>query len=314
MKNQTLLKQGAVLTALYLLLLFITIFVPFLEMIALFILPLPFLLFASRQGWKPAAMMVVAAAMVSSLFVTVVSFPLTVMAGLGGGLIGSAIHQRLSPYETWARGSIGFVIGLVTTFIYIQWLFSINIVQEINQSVEESMETSQQLLTDLGMNLTEQDMSMITDQMNQVINLLPVILVVIAVFFGFLTQWIGYRLINRLDKQELKFPPFRNFRLPLAVLWIYFGGLLVTWIMSEPGSALYTGADNVVHLAGLFIALQGLSFVFFYAKNKKSTKALPIIAIIIVILFPIIGLYLMRILGIIDLGFQLRDRLNNNQN
>jgi uncharacterized protein YybS (DUF2232 family) len=53
--------------------------------------------------------------------------------------------------------------------------------------------------------------------------------------------------------------------------------------------------------------IQGLSLVFYYAHAKRMGKALPIIAVVFAVLIPVV-LYIIRILGIIDLGFDLRSR------
>ncbi|KAB8136838.1 DUF2232 domain-containing protein [Gracilibacillus oryzae] len=66
---------------------------------------------------------------------------------------------------------------------------------------------------------------------------------------------------------------------------------------------------NVSHLAGILLILQGLSFIFHYSYVKTKSKAVPIVSILIVVFFPIMGLYLARILGIIDLGFELKKRI-----
>jgi uncharacterized protein YybS (DUF2232 family) len=54
--------------------------------------------------------------------------------------------------------------------------------------------------------------------------------------------------------------------------------------------------------------LQGLSFVAYFTHIKKFPKAFLIIAVILTFLLPFV-LYIVRILGIIDLGFNLRKRL-----
>ncbi|SDK22597.1 YybS family protein [Sediminibacillus albus] len=313
MDNQNLIKEGAVIAVLYILLLFVTLFVPLIEIVTLFLLPLPFIVFTARHGWKSASGLAVIIGLASVLILSLAALPLVLLTVIGGLMIGSAVSQNLTAYETWARGTVGFVIGLVLTFLTVQWLFSLNIISEMNKSINESIEQSQQILTDFGMAFSSENLQTITDQMRQILDLLPVILVVIAMLLGLASQWIGYKTLRLLDKRELAFPPFREFRLPVSLVWIYFAALVVTWLYGDTESLWYVGAVNVTNLAGIFVALQGLSFIFFYTFKKGKSKAIPIITIIITILFPFIGLYLLRILGIIDLGFSLRDRIANDK-
>ncbi|QTN01172.1 DUF2232 domain-containing protein [Sediminibacillus dalangtanensis] len=312
MTSQNVIIEGAITAVLYLLLMFLTLFIPIIEILTLFILPVPVIVFAARFGGKRAAGLFVLLALASSLFLTHYSLPLVLLTGIGGLMTGIAIHQRLTAYETWARGTVGFVIGLLLTFLAVQGLFQINIVQEMNQAINDSIAQSQEMLKDLGMTFNQENVDTLLEQMRQIVNLLPVILVVMALVLGLISQWIGYRVIGWLDKDKttLRFPPFRQFRLPVGLVWIYFAALVVTWVSGDPDSIWHIGAVNVTNLAGLLVALQGLSFVFFYVNQKGMSVAVPIIVIVLTVLFPFIGLYLLRILGIIDLGFSLRDRIN----
>nr|WP_239584401.1 YybS family protein [Aquibacillus albus] len=298
-----------VFSVIYILLLYTTIFVPAIELITIFFLPIPFVYFTSKHGLKRGISFFIINLLVVSLFIAVLSIPFTILAGLGGTLIGLAIHEKLSAYETWARGTLGFVLGLVSIFVFIQLFFGINVINEFNETISESVEMSQDILSNFGLEPTASELEMIEEQMLQVIQLIPVFLVIIAMIIGFLTQWLSYKLLNRKDKLGLKFPPFRNFKLPKVVIWIYFIAILLTWLQFEQGTFTYQGVINVTNLTAVLITLQGFSFILYYVYIKKLSKVIPVIAIIMCILFPFMGLYMIRILGIIDLGFSLRERI-----
>lgn len=299
---------------LYVLLLVITVFVPVAELVTLFMLPVPFIVYASRHGWRPSIVVFFVAMILSSLFATVLSIPITVMMGLGGILIGSAIKQKLTPYETWARGTIGFVIGIVFSFIFAQVIFDVNFVEEMESVLDQSRQTTENIIDQFGLEVGSEELDAIYQQMDQITNLLPVGMVFMAILIGFLSQWLGYKVLNRITQTKLQFPPFREFRLPIAIVWFYFLSLLLTWFNLDADSTLYLGAINISTLAGLLVMLQGFSFIFYYTYMKNLSKAVPIISIVIAVLFPFLGLYLIRILGIIDLGFSLRDRVKSKRN
>ena len=302
-------KEGGLWLFAYVVVLLVTVLIPVLNVLSLFFLPLPFLVFTVRRGWKPGVILCLVALFLSLFLFFIVSFPLTVSAALTGLLIGTAVLQKVSAYETWARGTLGYVSGLVVLFLFIQGGTGIDIVSNLNQAVDESIVQSQELLQNFDITIPEEDVNLIREELAMLLNLLPVILVAVAMFLALVTQWLGYKLLNKLDGLKLRFPPFRNYRLPIVVIWIYFIAVLFSWISSDPESSFYIGVINVLNLAGLLIALQGFSFLLFYAHEKKLSRAVLIISILIVILFPFMGLYLLRILGIIDLGFSLRDRL-----
>ncbi|GAA0608186.1 YybS family protein [Virgibacillus siamensis] len=311
--NSKKLTDGAMLTALFIVLLLIAFFVPFISTVAIFILPVPVIMYAARYNWKPAAIMVGAILILSSLFATFLSLPITVLTCLGGIMIGVAIHNGLSAYETWARGSIGFVIGLLFTFLFSQIVFDVNWINELNTMLTESMQMSQNFMNQFGLEqLTDEEWNTVKEQLSMITNLLPVGLAIVAILFAFISQWVAFKVINRLDQKRLRFPPFRTLRFPVALIWIYFLSLIVTFFEPDPNGALYLAVNNIMWLTGILMTLQGFSFIFFYAHQKNISKALPVLSVVLSLFFPFLLLYLVRLLGIIDIGFGLRDRIGDN--
>src|SRR5699024_8413276 len=86
--------DGALLMAIYIVLLSMSVFIPMLILIGLFILTIPFIIYASRYTWKPTLLIIVLALVLSLLFATIVSLPLTLIARLGRLAIGTAIYNK----------------------------------------------------------------------------------------------------------------------------------------------------------------------------------------------------------------------------
>lgn len=303
--------DGALLLAVYIILMLIAIFVPVIMLIILFLLPIPFVIYASKYDWKPTLLMLGAAVILSLLFATVFSLPIAVFTGLGGLMIGMSIHHRLTPYETWARGTIGFIVGLLFLFLFTQSFLDINWTSEIDTMINESLQLSKELIEQFGLaNEAGQEISMIEEQLLYITELIPAGLAIASIFMGLITQWISYKVINRLEDKSYSFPPVRKFKLPVTIVWIYFFALLFTLFDLNPDDFIYIVAMNVLVLVGLLITLQGFSFIFYFADYKNWSIAIPIVSIIITLLIPLLLLYFVRIIGIIDLGFGLRERLS----
>lgn len=310
MNQSSKLTEGALLSAIFIILLLIAVFVPIITTFAMFILPVPFIIFAARYEVKSAILMGITAMVLSMLLATFASLPIAVMMALGGILIGNAIRKNISPYETWARGTLGFVAGLLFAFIFMQLLFQINLLEELEQMMNQSMEMTESMMGGFGLqDQTEDTRAMMQEMIGVMIDLFPVFIAGAAVALALVSQWIGYKVINRIEKKDHRFPPFRNLRFPVSLIWIYFGAFILSIIVTDPDSSLYIAVQNLFVLIGLLLAVQGLSFIFYYANHKDMSKALPVISIILTVLFPMFFLYLVRIIGIIDLGFGLRDRL-----
>jgi len=306
--------EGALLVAIYAVILMVSIFVPFVFVIGLFILPVPFIYYTYRHGLQAGLGMLAVALLISLIIIPPLAIPVTILAGLGGLMIGLAIQSKVSAYETWARGTIGFIVGFLFVFLFTQFVLNINWTKEIDLIVEESIEISEQFTEQVGLGgQSEEQMQFLQEQLSMLKNLIPVTISIAAIIIAFITQWVGYRVINRIDQQSFKFPPFRQLKLPTPLIWIYFVTIIVMLFETNIESTLYIGSYNVYLIAGFFMALQGFSFIFFYAHHKWKSNVVPVASIILALLFPFFVLYMIRILGIIDIGFRLKERMSANK-
>lgn len=304
------LTDGALLTVIYFILISVGVFIPGALMFIIFVLPLPFIIYAYRYDWQPSLIMFGATILFSLFFVSIIFLPLTVLTGLGGIMIGTATHRKLSPYETLGRGTLGFIAGLLFIYIFVVVFLEVDMVKEIDNIMEESLERSLGIMTEVGLpELTETELEPITTQLSMVKNLIPVGIAMLSLLMAFISQWLSYKFLNRIERTQLYFPRFRDLRLPVAIVWIYFISLIVMLMDLDPNSSIYLVVNNVFSLVGTFLLIQGVSFMFFIAYQKKWSKALPIIGLIVALFLP----DLIRILGIIDIGFGIRDRYLENK-
>lgn len=307
-------KEGAVLGIIYLILMTLTLLIPSIEMITLFILPIPFVVFASRYGVKSSIIfgfVVVMSTVLLTLTIFMISLPLTLLSILGGTMIGIGINAKLHPYETWMRGTLGVTAGLILLLLLIEVVADISIADQLKEMIQESVDTSQVLVESLGFALSSENLQEVQEQMLIIIDILPAMLLLFAIGFAFITQWISYQAINWRTKSELRFPLFRSFLLPKSVLWLYFIAILISWFNLDPTTALAIIILNVTILLGALFSLQGFSFILFYAKRKKLPKIVPVLIIIVSIMILPVAIYLVRMLGIIDVGFMLRKKMDD---
>ncbi|WP_028784456.1 YybS family protein [Thalassobacillus devorans] len=307
--------DGALMTGVYLIMLLINVFVPFIGILVFFALPVPFIIYSYRHGFKPGAFMLLTAVLLSLLAATIYSLPITLLAGVGGLFTGLSLHKKRSPYETLATGTVGFLLGLVSVFLVTQMLFGVNWIDEINTMLDESFAMTEGMMDNvIGENeATEEQMQALQEQVNQFPDIIPSLFAIMALVLAFISQLLSYKILNRMEQKQLKFAKFRDFKLPTSILWYYFFGMIFTWINSDTESMLYLAAINIFIVTGLLIALQGFAFIFYYTHVKKLSKAIPVFTIILTMLLPTVLLYLVRILGIIDLGFSMRNRLKKDK-
>src|SRR5690625_6189699 len=91
---------------------------------------------------------------------------------------------------------------------------------------------------------------------------------------GLVSQWLSYKVMNRTWGKVHHFPPFRTFKLPTSIIWLYVIALLIVWFGTDLESAIAIGANNVYALIGLLMVLQGILFMFFFVYLKYKSKSL----------------------------------------
>lgn len=301
--------EGAMVVAILIAILVASL-LPILSLITAFVLPVPFIFYVKRHGVRAGLVVTVAVAFISTLLLSYIILPLVLVAAAGGIFIGHAMHKRSTAYETLAQGTFGFIVGMLISYIFIQTLMGVNIMSEFSQIVEESVNTSTSMIESINPSLNDEDIKVLIDtQISLFQQLIPTFMVLFAFVTAFITQWISYKWFNRVEKEKLYFPPFRELQFPSAIIWVYLLALILSVIDFQEGSTMYFGAQNLLMIVGIALSLQGFSFIFYFAHIKKRSKVFPILIVILTILFPTFLLYFVRILGIIDIGFRLRSRL-----
>src|SRR5699024_10748354 len=130
-------------------------------------------------------------------------------------------------------------------------VLQVNLVNEIDVMMEESLEISQGILEELGLpELTEKELEPITAQLSMITDLIPVAMAVLSMMIAFISQWLSYKFLNRVEKSQLYFPAFRNLRIPVVIIWVYFISLIIMLTDLDPNSSIYLVINNVLSLVG----------------------------------------------------------------
>lgn len=312
MKSSNIIANGAMLLAIYIVLLLISLYIPILDMVTFFVLPVPIVWFVAKYGPKSSIPFISAALLLSAIFGTIFSVPLTVLASIGGFTLGLSFYYQKTAYERLLISTVGFLFGFIIVLGIIQMFFEINLIEEMNELLESSFETTYEVMGPFVNEEVKQEMEGIQEQLLGFRYLIPSLLVMVSLLHAFITQWASQKMMNRLDRKSYYFPPFREFKLPVSVIWYYLAGLLLIWVNPDTSSLLNQIGLNLYYLLGMLLILQGFSFLFYVSYVKEWPKAVPVLLVILSIFLSSVFLYIIRILGIIDLGFSLRNRIQKN--
>jgi uncharacterized protein YybS (DUF2232 family) len=313
-KNVRKLTEGAILLAAFAVLLLLTIYVPFLGMIVNLFLAVPFMLFASKNDGKSIVVFIVASLLLSFIVGTIMSLPLTLAYGTTGVVIGYLIQKQKNMGVLFITGSLVFLVNLIIIYVASIVLFKVDMITEMIEMMRESLNVSADLLKNFG---NTQDSEKVLEQFNNGLNLIktliPTLFVLSSFLIVFIMQLISFPIIKRFGVRVEKWKSFKEISLPKSILYYFLLTLLVNMLMNpEEGSFWYMAIINLTYILQFLMILQGYTFIFYYFDKKGFSKAISITLAIVSFLIPIF-LYIVGILGIIDLGFDLRKGFNKKE-
>ncbi len=309
MKRTKILAEGAIIASLFMILLLITIAVPILNIISIWTLPLPFIIYVVRNGLKPGFMLLAVASALSFMIGGLPFIPLALFFGSAGLVIGELYRRQLSGFSVLLGGGLIYILNMLLSYILLVLFLNEHPLQLIEEVMTEQIQFAESMLANLG-----QDPSGTMDALYQMVDIIsymiPVMIVITGVLFAVVSTVLAGLLLRRLGHDVNKLPPFRDWSFPKSILWIYLLAMVMFLFGLEEGSTLFIIVWNVFPLLEVIMTIQGLAFIAFYCYHKQITKALPIIVTICgFIFYPLFTV--IRILGIVDLGFDLRKRIIN---
>jgi len=305
--------EGGMLLALYSILLFITINIPFLGMITFFLLPIPLVLVMIKETISWSIGFLAVASVLGIIIGTILSLPTVLLTGVMGIVIGYHVKHNKSTIQMFISSVLAFIVGSLLILIATNIILDMNVVDETLTMVEESMETSFDMMDMLGQNVTDDMKQQMRDSIEMIPMMIPSMLVISAMVMAYIFILASQPFIKRFSDKVVKWPLFRELRLPKSILWYYLITLVATFFMNtDDHSYVNMAILNLMFILQLFILLQGFSLIFYISYVRGWGKFVPILITIVSLLNPIF-LTIVRILGIIDLGFPFREAITKSK-
>ncbi|XJZ27309.1 YybS family protein [Bacillota bacterium Lsc_1132] len=308
-KNVRRLTEGAILLAAFIVLLLLTIYVPVIGIVVNLFLPAPFILFAAKNDWKSILVFVVASLLISFITGTLLAMPLTLAYGTTGAIMGYMIQKQKSRTAILISASFVFLVNIVGQYIVSVVFFHMNYIDELLKMMQDSIKMSSDIMKNFGaQQKNNQVLEQFTKALALIKTLLPSLFVMVSFLTVFIIQLLSLPILRRFGIKVENWKPFREISLPKSFIWYYLLTMLAG-ILLHPKAGTY-GFDvltNLTYILQLFMVFQGFTFLFFFFHQRGTSKSIPAIIAVFSFLVPIL-LYLVGILGIIDLGFGLRRR------
>ncbi|MFT8871637.1 MAG: DUF2232 domain-containing protein [Sporolactobacillus sp.] len=307
MKNKAAFLGGGVSLAVLLALIVTTLDTQFFP-ILIWVLPLPLMYVFSKFGWRSgtAVFFCGCAALLilnQTAIIIVVAFFM-----LLGAAMGAMIYLKKSALAVLMLGSFAgtaiFIAGLaiaLTVFHY----------DPVNAITAQLLSTFDATVRQASSALSNDQLRMLSiyrDVISDLVYYTPSLLVSSATGIALIVELISLPVLRLLRVSAPHWRPFRRWHVTKSVVWIYLFVLLVLYfnLYGDKGSAFFNIAVNFQYMLGLLLIIQGFSFFYEIAHQRRWPLIVPIF-------LTFAGLLLLdwiKILGIIDLGFDMRKRFN----
>ncbi|MGE7691025.1 YybS family protein [Lysinibacillus sp. NPDC097214] len=301
--NQTkALVQGSMMVAIFTILMLISAYVPFIFIVGLLFAPLPIAWYSANYKRSSSILVVVVGCILTTLTSGITMLPFAFILALLGIVIGSAINQKKSKLYLFMSSGVSVLLSMAIAYVaYVQFA-GINIINMSTDLLRENYEQSNELAKNVtGQVVFQQEQ---IEAMLKTIELtIPATVTIFAFMAAFIIITLNLPVLKRLGLDVPKFAPFQNMRLPRSILWYYMIVLCINLFMRpEFGSTLDIIVLNVSSILWMLLILQGISFIHYFISKKEMPNVVKWIATLLAL--PLSSI--MILLGIVDLGFDLR--------
>ncbi|SFG26770.1 YybS family protein [Sporolactobacillus nakayamae] len=310
MTDRNALIRGALATISLYLLIALTFFMPYVSLISVWFIPLPLMFLAAKDGWKHA----LCGFGLGALFLVIVDHSLYSLLPIFfmtlGVVLGYAVYLKKSAFALLLVGSLTNISVLIVYLAMSVLIFHFNPVTAVQSALNDSFQQVVKQMAPILEQNTDELATQYQTQMDSIVHLAPVILIVVAVSYALIVALISLPVLRKFKVDVPRWVPFRMWQMPKSIIWIYLIVLFAGWFGIEKDTPLYTAMLNIDVILQILLAIQGFSLIYYYAHIRRFPLIVPISLTLLAGVFGFLLLQMVRILGIIDLGFNLRKKID----
>lgn len=311
MNNRAKLTQAAIITAIAIVLCLVTVYVPFLGLLAL-ILPVPYAIISTTSGYKYALISSISSFFILVLTVDVVhALNLLIMCILPGIAVGyrinkdSKIEGENKNFTPIYFGTIAFILSIIVFFAMSKVLFNIDLLADISKSIKEIVEAQYAVMESTNMmpkeNITVKDMIEIFQ------NIIPTALFLYSIIASLITYYVEAFILRRIKILNYQLPKFSEFYLPGNAIVTSLILYLLVMFLEMLNTGLYTDAImlNIQSVFSILFLIQGISVSIYFIKEWKAKSPGKIVFAVMVVLL-LSGSMILSFVGMLDSAIDFR--------
>jgi uncharacterized protein YybS (DUF2232 family) len=136
MRDTRVLVEGAVVAGIYTLLFLLTMYIPFLSLLSLFVLPLPYIVYLYRHDLKAGLLLWAVTFGVSLAIAGINGILVTLFSGLMGIVMGELYRRKKSAFAVLLGGSLAGIVNMLVTIVIAQLIMGFNFVAELKKQFQ----------------------------------------------------------------------------------------------------------------------------------------------------------------------------------
>lgn len=267
------LVEGGILSAIAIIFALMSAYLPVLGPFVNMLWPVPIILLGARHGFRWSTLATCAAGvLIAVLLEPLHALGVVVGFGLIGIVLGHAIREEYSPAKAVACGAVASLLSKVAVLALSALLLGVNPLEMQVDALAAGTQEALAMYRSLGMQ--EEELQQMAVTMGQLVEVLRIILpagfIMAAVADTYLNFIVARLVLRRLGQFVPAFPPFREWRFPGVVAYVYILALVgVYWGASRDWTLLRQVAMNLQVIASLFLFVQGLALVVFLTEKYR---------------------------------------------
>lgn len=312
--NTKALIEGSLITALTVVIMLISIYVPIFSIVANFILPVPITILYIKQNYKVTLISIIASGiLISILYNPIAALSLVVLIGLTGMTLGYCIKNKKKFGTTMIFLAISVALGMIFYFIvYIMLMSKGGIYGFVNEMVEnfrQSMDLSKSMYEKAGVSgsqLASMESMINIFTPEYIMRLIPAGIVIVSFVSSYLNYITARAILVKLKYEVNDIKPlnqwYMNTRLGTLIGAILLIGILFDRKNMAVGQYIVTSSELILQLIFL---IDGLALTTYYLMKKfKMSKKITAIVIVLTALSSLSLFYILA--GFIDMIFDFR--------
>lgn len=298
------LAHGAMMVALFTVLMAIVFYVPMVNIIAMLFAPLPIIWYSATHDRKSSLLVAIIAVIVTFFVGGLLILPGSLIFAAAGVMIGDALFNKKSKVYMFLSTSVVLLITFAIQYVVSVRLLGIDFIKEsldlMRSSYIDSIKIAEKIS---GQNTTKEVMDNVNSMLDTLEMTIPASITMAVLLLSLLLITVNLPLLKRFKVDVPKFAKFSELRLPRAVLWYYLIALTINlFVQPEAGSTFAMVMLNISMILWVLLTIQGISFIHFALGAYKQPKFLKVLCTLIAIPF----YSFVILIGIIDLGFNAR--------